>query len=126
MESFDEMQSSETGGMALGSSERGSVEDLIARPISSVRHDEKNKIVQNDIQSILDGLCRCQDEVIDVHTSNNLCWKFILVVVLYYCDIYQVRGIYFKLHGTVVHQLHVRYLVSHEELGRTKVSTKGI
>lgn len=87
METFKELESRKMGNMIWRSSEVIAVEDSIAPRSSSRGHDGKIKIMPNQMRTILDVLCKCQDERTDVRTPTDFHWKVFLVLLSICCDI---------------------------------------
>lgn len=71
------MQSDEINGMVSNISKLFAVEDSIAPTKSSKGRDEKNKIVNIEMQLILYGHWRCQDETFRVSMLRISCWDTI-------------------------------------------------
>lgn len=79
-------------------------------------HEEKKKVVQRRIRSILDGLYTCREEGFEVTTSGTLCWRMVPVVTSYCCDTTEAKDIYGARHETTEDSPCIWSLVTHEKL----------
>lgn len=70
------------------------------------------KLVHRGIRSVLDGLYRCHDEILQVTTSQSSYCRLIPLVISFYCDIPEAKGRSCGQHGTTVDLPSIQYLVT--------------
>lgn len=98
LEGFEKIESLETG-VSASKSKLAAVESCIAPMKGSEGHDEKIKILHNEMCLILYGFCTCQEEGFGASSLTDSCWKLFPVMISYCCDM--PEGIYmsFVYHG---------------------------
>lgn len=114
VEWFQPVESSETGGMLL-KSDVVVVKDLASSSLDSESLAERMRIVHNGTSSILDGIHRSQDEVLQVRMWSDSCSKLFPFGVLYCCDISNRKYMLGVSYDTMINRASIWRLVNREE-----------
>lgn len=85
----------------------------------SIRREEKMKLEHTGIQTILDSFYRCHNDCLEGTTSRRSCWRLVLFVLSYCCDIQDGKDIYFMRYVPTADRFCILILVCREEICST-------